>query len=465
MKKTFLLSAFAVLLALASTAQIPANAARTPQGKIAANPTVKPAAMGKPNLTSIKLAPGMTRKLVLPPVLAHPPGLIQGEQTITGVIPSEGPRATAITISGTKFGSVQSDVQVKVNGVAAIVTAMSDNQIQCVVPDRCGSGPITVGVKGKWSSGGYFIYDWAARFTTFAGASGVKGDANGSGGVARFHSPTGMCKDPAGNFIVADQENNSIRKVNSFGEVTTLAGGGGQGYADGQGAAAKFYYPGGVACDNAGNVYVADTYNNRIRKIAPNGVVTTLAGSGQAGSVDGRGTAATFERPQSITFDGTYLYVYVGSKRRKIDMAGNVTTVPSTGATGILISSSREVYVNSGVIGYILPGGQMRPLAGNPHASGMVDGYGEDAQFSAIGGLTADGTGTIYVTDFTELGPNGNMTLIRRVGQDGMVTTPSDQMRGYNSIIWSPGPMLMDNSGALYLADRAQQVILKITLQ
>jgi hypothetical protein len=95
----------------------------------------------------------------------------------------------------------------------------------------------------------------------------------------------------------------------------------------------------------------------------------------------------------------------------------------------------------------------------------MVDGYGEDAQFSAIGGLTADGTGTIYVTDFTELGPNGNMTLIRRVGQDGMVTTPSDQMRGYNSIIWSPGPMLMDNSGALYLADRAQQVILKITLQ
>ena len=119
MKKTFLLLAFSGMLALSSTAQIPASAANTPMGKIAANPTVKPAA-GKPNLTNIKLSPGMTRKLVTPPVLKNPPGFTAGEQLLTGVIPNEGPRATPITISGSKFGNVHADVEVRSNGVAAI---------------------------------------------------------------------------------------------------------------------------------------------------------------------------------------------------------------------------------------------------------------------------------------------------------------------------------------------------------
>ncbi len=468
MKNTFLLFLLAGL-ALASAAQVPAKAIGTPMGKVAANPMVK--AAGQPNLTSIKLNPGMTRKLVLPPVLAHPPGLIQGEQTITGCIPAEGPRATAITISGTKFGNVQSDVQVKINGIAAIITAMSDNQIQCVVPDRCGSGPITVGVKGKWSGGGYFIYDWSAKFATFAGASGSYGNANGSGVVARFHSPAGMCKDPAGNIILADQENNSVRRINNFGEVTTIAGDGSQGYADGQGTNAKFHFPTGVACDNAGNIYVSDNYNNRIRKIAPNGTVTTFAGSGQTGHTDGRGTAANIGYPRAMAFDGTYIYVSADGGLRKIDLAGNVTTMPVVGGSGIVISSSHEIFMNGGGVRYVMPDGQVRILAGNPQASGMVDGFGQDALFSntsgdyAVGGLGLDAAGNFYVADLSTLGPNGNMTLLRRIDKDGMVTTPSDQMRGYNSIIWSPGGIVTDNSGAVYLADRAQHIIHKITFQ
>jgi len=470
MKKTILLLAFSGMLALSSMAQIPASAANTPMGKVAANPTVKPAALGKPNLTGIKLSPGATRKLVLPPVLAHPPGMIQGDQTVTGVIPAEGPRATAITISGTKFGNVQSDVQVKVNGIAAIITAMSDNQIQCVVPDRCGSGPISVGVKGKWSSGGYFVYDWAARFSVFAGASWTQGNANGPAAVARFHSPTGMCRDQAGNIVLADQENNTVRRITQFGEVTTIAGDGSQGYADGQGTNAKFHFPTGVACDNAGNIYVSDNYNHRIRKIAPNGQVTTFAGNGKTGQVDGRGTAAAIGYPRAMAFDGTYLYVFGEGSLRKIDLTGNVTTIPGVGGTGIVISPSHYIFLNGGGIRYILPDGQVRVLAGGP-GGGMVDGYGQDAQFSntageyGVGGLAMDGGGNLYVADFSELGPNGNMTLLRRIGKDGMVTTPTDQMAGYKSIIGSPGGMLTDNSGAVYLADRAQQVILKITLQ
>ena len=458
------------MLVLSSTAQIPASAANTPMGKIAANPTVKPAA-GKPNLTSIKLSPGMTRKLVTPPVLKTPPGFTAGEQLLTGVIPNEGPRATPITISGSKFGNVQSDVEVRINGVAAIITAMSDNQIQCIVPDRCGSGPITVGVKGKWSGGAYFIYDWAARFTTVAGASGARAFANGSGTVARFHSPAGMCRDQAGFMYIADQENNCIRKMNNFGEVTTIAGDGTQGYADGQGTNAKFHFPAGVACDNAGNVYVADSYNNRIRKIAPNGTVTTFAGSGQDGRADGRGTAASFSRPGAMAFDGTYLYVD-GGGLRKIDLAGNVTTVPGIGGiTGMVVSPTHEIYLNCGTVIKCLNGGMVRTIAGNPGAYGMVDGFGQDALFSnmggdfGVGGLAMDGGGNLYAADLSTLGPNGNMTLIRRISKDGMVTTPSGQMNGYNSIIWSPGGMVTDNSGAVYLADRSQCIILKMTLQ
>lgn len=472
MKNTILLTPIAGLLALASAAQVPAKAIGTPQAKVALNPTAKPAA-GKLNLTSVKLSPGMTRKLVTPPVLKNPPGFTPGEQLLTGVIPGEGARATPITISGSKFGNLQSDVEVRINGIAAIVTAMSDNQIQCIVPDRCGSGPITVGVRGKWTSGVYFIYDWAARFTTIAGASGARANASGSGVTARFHSPAGICRDQVGYIYIADQENNCVKKMNNFGEVTTIAGGGGQGYADGPGAAAKFYYPGGVACDNSGNVYVADSYNNRIRKIAPSGVVTTFAGSGQEGSADGRGTAASFSRPSAMAFDGTYLYV-AGGGLRKIDLAGNVTTIPGAGGiTGMVVSpTTHEIYLNCGtVIKCLSTGGQVRIIAGNPGTSGMVDGFGQDALFSntggeyGSGGIAMDGAGNLYVADLSTLGPNGNMTLIRRISKDGMVTTPSDQMNGYNSIIWSPGGMVTDNSGAIYLADRAQCIILKITQQ
>jgi serine/threonine-protein kinase len=470
MKNTFLLLPMAGLLALASAAQVPAKAIGTPQGHIALNPTVK-LATGKPNLTNVKLSPGTLRKLVMPPVMKNPPGLVLGEQLLTGVIPNEGGRATPITVSGSKFGNVQSDVEVRINGIAAIITAMSDNQIQCIVPDKCGSGPVTVGVKGKWTSGTYFIYDWVAKFQTIAGASGARANANGSGIVARFHSPAGMCRDQVGYIYIADQENNCIKKMNNFGEVTTIAGSGQQGYADGQGTAAQFYFPAGVVCDNAGNVYVADSYNNRIRKIAPNGMVSTFAGNGQQTNTDGRGVAAGIARPGAMAFDGTYLYVASGGLRR-IDLAGNVTTIPGvSGITGMVAAPTHELYLNCNTTIKRLAGNSVTIIAGNPSGYGMVDGYGQDALFSstggdfAEGGIAIDAAGNLYVADMSSMGPNGNMTLIRRIGKDGMVTTPGDQMSGYNSLIWSPGGLVIDNSGALYLGDRAQQIIHKITFQ
>jgi sugar lactone lactonase YvrE len=116
----------------------------------------------------------------------------------------------------------------------------------------------------------------AGLVTTLAGTAGKKGAANGKGAAARFNYPMAVAVDSVGNVYVADSGNNTIRKVTPASVVTTLAGTAGtEGNADGAGAAAQFYQPNGVAIDGAGNVYVADTCNHAIRKITPAGVVTT----------------------------------------------------------------------------------------------------------------------------------------------------------------------------------------------
>ena len=148
--------------------------------------------------------------------------------------------------------------------------------------------------------------------TTLAG-NGLQGTSDGKGSTARFYLPSGVDVDANGNVYVADSGNNLIRKVAPDGSVTTIAGSGTLGAADGQGTAASFNYPAGVAIDNIGNLYVADTNNNMIRKITPGGIVTTFAGGKTAGSADGNGTAASFNLPTdlAISADGNYLYVAI----------------------------------------------------------------------------------------------------------------------------------------------------------
>ncbi len=131
--------------------------------------------------------------------------------------------------------------------------------------------------------------------TTIAGQS-TAGSFDATGASAQFYYPTGVAVDASGNVIVADTQNNRIRRVSPGGVVTTLAGST-QGFLDATGASAQFYYPFGVAVDASGNVIVADQNNHRIRKVTPGGVVTTLAGLSTAGFLDATGASARFYYP------------------------------------------------------------------------------------------------------------------------------------------------------------------------
>lgn len=160
----------------------------------------------------------------------------------------------------------------------------------------------------------------AGLVTTFAGGSGA-GSKDGVGTLASFKYPQGLATDVAGNIYVADTYNMKIRKITPAGVVTTLVGSGSAGFVDGTGTVAQFNYPSGVATDLLGNVYVTDEGNGRIRKITPTGIVTTLAGSGIGGFADGNGSVAQFNNPRSISIDpsnNVYIGDYLNHKIRKI---------------------------------------------------------------------------------------------------------------------------------------------------
>ena len=178
----------------------------------------------------------------------------------------------------------------------------------------------------------------AGMVTTLAGSAGSKGSADGTGSAAQFDHPCGVAVDGAGNVYVADGENHTIRKVTANGTVTTLAGlAGSSGSTDGAGSAARFNSPTGVAVDKQGNVYVADYLNNTIRKITAAGVVTTLAGQtvSTGNVVDAIGRKARLGGPMGLTVDrdrNVYVADYNSSTIRRVAPDGMVTTLAGSPA-------------------------------------------------------------------------------------------------------------------------------------
>jgi len=329
----------------------------------------------------------------------------------------------------------------------------------------------------------------AGVVTTLAGTAGASGSADGTGPEARLNSPNGVATDVSGNVYVADYGNNTIRKITPAGVVTTLAGTAGmRGSNDGTGAESRFSNPDGVATDASGNVYVADSSNNTIRKITPAGVVTTLAGTaGTRGSNDGTGAAASFNGSRGVATDASgnvYVADSFNSAIRKITPAGVVTTLAGTpgvegsvdgtgaaarfsGPRGVTLDASGNIYVadrTNQTIRKITPAGVVTTLAGTAGSLGIDDGTGAAARFTFPYGLATDAGGNVYVTDSL------NYT-IRKVTPAGVVTTLAGTARASGSEdgtggvarFNNPTGLAIDASGNVYVADSNNHTIRKIT--
>jgi len=341
-----------------------------------------------------------------------------------------------ITITGMNFGqpTLPSSLDIHYNGLlvtAPTVLFWANTQVRAVMP-AYPDIPVTAGIPidvkvGEKSSTGIshitYLGNLKGKVTLIAGG-GVPGMADGYGSAANFNSPGGLAVDASGRLYVADSYNNRIREIThitvSGGDVTTLAGAGTAGFQDGGAASALFNRPAAVAIDETGAIYVADFLNNRIRVIA-GGIVSTMAGNG---------STLQFYYPSGVATNNHNL-VYVADLNN---------------------------YRIQGIINFSL-----FTFAGSPIA-GYVDATGAAARFNQPAGVALAPDGTLYVGDA------GNHA-IRKITPAGVVTTlaggsvGSADGTGTAAKFESPGALALDTQGNIYVADGGNFYVRKITPQ
>lgn len=294
------------------------------------------------------------------------------------------------------------------------------------------------------ASGNIYVADWGNNLireisttgtvSTFAG-SGFAGYTDATGTLASFTMPTGLAIDPQGNIFVADAGNNLIREINPSGAVVTIAGSDTTGYADGQGAAAVFFNPLGVAVDSKDNVYVADAGNNLIRLVTSAGTVSTFAGTVNTGSST---TLSPFNNPTSLALapnGNLYVTNYLDDDILQVNQSGAVNifagqdTVQGSGngpglsatfyyPNAVASDANGNLYVSDGVnniIRKIDASGNVSTFAGSG-VPGAIDSTGVYASFNGPAGLAVDANGNVYVAD-------ANNNEIRKITAAGVVTT------------------------------------------
>jgi sugar lactone lactonase YvrE len=297
-------------------------------------------------------------------------------------------------------------------------------QLKVIVPKGAGTGVVTVQRSSQTATGPSFNYILSAQVSTLAGSD--DGFADGTGVAAKFYFPVGIVCDAQGNVYVGDASNHRIRKVTSTGVVTTFAGGA-MGFVEGTGGNARFNTPVGVCIDAQGNLYAGDIGNYAVRKISPGAVVSNLAG-GNEGYFNGQGVAAQFDMPIGVCSDAL----------------GN-----------IYVADNKNHCIRK-----ISPTGLVSTLAGG--TEGNADGTGTAAQFEEPYGLCSDATGNIYVVD-------NSSSRVRKVTPAGVVTTIAGSTAGMqdgNASVAKfnqPNGICVDPQGNLFVTDYHNNRIRKIT--
>lgn len=405
---------------------------------------------------------------------------------INTVWPLDGTPSTIVTIRGKNFSSVRTENIVQFNGVNAIVIEANADELLAVTPAGGATGAITIAVHNTTVTGPVFTYkapqeEYSVKL--FAGDV-TAGSVDGTLAESRLRSPEGVEVDAAGNLIITDRGNNRIRKVSLTGVMSTVAGADAAGFVNGAAAAARFKLPWKSTVDAAGNIIVADRDNNCIRKITPAGEVSTIAGSGTAGFADGSATTAMFNQPLDVAADAAgniYVADNLNHRIRKITPQGVVSTLAGDGTgafangtgtaaklknpTGLAIDKDGNLIIadrlNHRLRKITLSDGAVTSIAGDG-VSGYKDGEAGAARFADPYGVAVDGNGNIIIADL-------NNNKVRKVA-GGIVSTLAGTSKGFldgpgtSAQLNQPTDVCVDANGNVYVADLGNNCIRKISL-
>ena len=345
----------------------------------------------------------------------------------------------------------------------------------------------------EWNNNRIRKVNSAGVISTVAGTgtAGFSGDG-GAATSAQLSNPQDVALDAAGNLYIAEWNNNRIRKVNSAGVISTVAGTGTAGFSGDGGAAtsAQLSNPQDVALDAAGNLYIADVNNNRIRKVDSSGNISTVAGGGSSLGDGGAATAAQLGAPRSVALDGAgnlYIADWSDHRIRKVDSSGNISTVAGTGTQGfsgdgaaataaqlnspwdVAVDGSGNLYIadrNNNRIRKVNSAGNISTVAGTGTAGFSGDGAAAvAAQLQSPQGVALDGAGNLYIADagnhrIRKVDSSGNIST---VAGNGTASFGGDSGAATAAQLSDPsGGVALDGAGNLYIVDRGNDRIRKV---